>query len=806
MTLSRLRESRRSAAPVEERAGGGGMSNFPYGGVGLLDPTAVPPPGMSQIYRAGVPVTAHSSLQTEAVFTAMRIITSSIIKLGDPRAYTTELSPENVPYRVWQETQPEILYNTFGPGQFQYDGRRRTVMSMGLFGEAFWHVLTRDRLGFPTALEVLHPLFMEVKVDKHGFPIFKYGSGTRKVELDPEDVVHIPFMSMPGGSRGLNSIEYGSVTIALALAAIEYGERWFSQGASPGFVLTTDNKLGRDELERVAEKFLIDHAGLPNSHLPLILDGGMKAQKIQSTPDEAQFLQALDLDVPILTATGWKTVGSVTTGDRVYAEDGTETDVLGVSPIFLGSDCYELEFSDGSTIVASGDHRWHVYDSKSRQDRAGYHGEWKTVTTDVIAGSWDFYGKHRYSIHCDGVISPSSEAELPIDPYILGYWFGDGHSHDAAFTVGLDDHDHLVAELSKAGLTVRKTHEVSGWGQALQLVVDLRLKHDLRSLGVLNNKCAGLPEPYICGSVEQRKSLLAGLLDSDGSGGKANAIRFKSIHRALAVDVWSLARSLGQRATIRVIPATERAGVKHSRDQYEVRWTPTFDPFRLERKSHSIKLWDGPRKHMKDVRRSHIVSVRRVESRPTRCIKVAHESHVFLVGRGFVATGNTLEFARSAIAAFFGIPNFLMPNILERQAPEPAGVIQERSMAFLQYTLSAYIVPLEEAYSSLVPEDVSVAFDTSKFAEPGAQQMAAEVMALRNTQTVTINDIRTRKLSLPPLDDPRADDPWAPLASNVAPNQTPGASPPDPSKTGPGTGAGHGPEPDPALAPDDSLD
>ena len=120
MTLVRLREARKAPAP-ETRAGGGMMSNYPYG-VGLLDPSAVPPPGASQIFRAGVPVTGHTALQTEAVFTAMRIITSSIIKLGDPRAYTTELTSENVPYRVWQENQPSILYDTFGPGQFQYDG------------------------------------------------------------------------------------------------------------------------------------------------------------------------------------------------------------------------------------------------------------------------------------------------------------------------------------------------------------------------------------------------------------------------------------------------------------------------------------------------------------------------------------------------------------------------------------------------------------------------------------------------------------------------------------------------------------
>jgi HK97 family phage portal protein len=101
-------------------------------------------------------------------------------------------------------------------------------------------------------------------------------------------------MAMPGATRGLSSVEYGGIVGALALAAMEYGQRWFAQGASPSFVLTTESKLGQEEVERIANKFLVQHSGLQSSHLPLILDSGMKAEKVQSTPDEAQFLLTLD--------------------------------------------------------------------------------------------------------------------------------------------------------------------------------------------------------------------------------------------------------------------------------------------------------------------------------------------------------------------------------------------------------------------------------------------------------------------------------------------------------------------------------
>jgi HK97 family phage portal protein len=280
MTVRRLREER------------GSLSGSPNGW-GMSDPAAIPPPGMYSMQRAGVPVTAHTSMQVDVVFTALRVIRNAIIKMGDPRAYRVQVDPVNGPYRVWLNPQPNVLSNTWSSG-FQYDGMGRTVISMALFGEAFWLTLARDYLGFPTAIEVLHPAFVDIKHDTTGMPVYWYGSGVNKVKLDPDDLTHIPGMSLPGAARSLNPVEYAGVSFALALAAMEFGQRWFSQGASPSFLLTTETKLGQEEVDRIAERFLIEHSGLQAAHLPLILDSGMKAQKISSTPDEAQFINTLE--------------------------------------------------------------------------------------------------------------------------------------------------------------------------------------------------------------------------------------------------------------------------------------------------------------------------------------------------------------------------------------------------------------------------------------------------------------------------------------------------------------------------------
>ena len=293
--------TRRGDVSITEQRSGlqsswGGMGGYP-----IMDPAAIPPPGFSNQQRAGVLVTQHSLLQVDVVFTALRIISNNIIKMGDLWAYRRDISPDNIPFRRFLPEQPGILTDTFGGGglggrggtMMQCTGRDRTVWSMALFGEAFWYVLERDRLVRPSCIEILHPAFMEVKEGKGG-PIFVYGTGSEKQELDSDDVIHIPFKSMPQARRSLSPITYAGVAGALAMAAYEFGSTWFSQGAAPSFILTTDAKLGQEEVKRIADKFTIEHSGLHSAHLPLVLDNGLKAEKVMSSPDEAQYLHTLE--------------------------------------------------------------------------------------------------------------------------------------------------------------------------------------------------------------------------------------------------------------------------------------------------------------------------------------------------------------------------------------------------------------------------------------------------------------------------------------------------------------------------------
>lgn len=68
--------------------------------------------------------------------------------------------------------------------------------------------------------------------------------------------------------------------------------------------------------------------------------------------------KALALDTPLPTPTGWTTMGDVAVGDALLGADGQPTRVVAATEVMLGRPCYEVEFSDGTVIVADAEHRW----------------------------------------------------------------------------------------------------------------------------------------------------------------------------------------------------------------------------------------------------------------------------------------------------------------------------------------------------------------------------------------------------------------------------------------------------------------
>lgn len=82
--------------------------------------------------------------------------------------------------------------------------------------------------------------------------------------------------------------------------------------------------------------------------------------------------KALDVNTPILTTYGWKTMGTLEVGDSVFDFYGNPTKILDVLPIYKSEQVYEVLFNTGEKIIADAPHLWVT---ASRAEREQY---WKS--------------------------------------------------------------------------------------------------------------------------------------------------------------------------------------------------------------------------------------------------------------------------------------------------------------------------------------------------------------------------------------------------------------------------------------------
>ncbi len=108
------------------------------------------------------------------------------------------------------------------------------------------------------------------------------------VRLSPYDVLHIPGLGFDG-LVGYSPIAMAKNAIGLAIAAEEYGSKFYANGATPSGILEYPGTV--KEPDKVRESWNAGFGGSSNAHKIAVLEEGMKYTPISISPNEAQFLE-----------------------------------------------------------------------------------------------------------------------------------------------------------------------------------------------------------------------------------------------------------------------------------------------------------------------------------------------------------------------------------------------------------------------------------------------------------------------------------------------------------------------------------
>lgn len=387
--------------------------------------------------------------------------------------------------------------------------------------------------------------------------------------------------------------------------------------------------------------------------------GGRKAQKITT---------------PVLTPTGWRTMGSLQVGDYVIGVDGRPVKIVATHPQGVVP-LYRVKFDDGVSTDCCGDHLWYVVTKHQRKNKARrrtsddstYVGRKKPLFSvmstrelldlGITVHRPDNQVEYRYQIPlCESV--QYSGKNLPIHPYLLGVLLGDGGiTQNIAMLTSVDVElvDRVKRHLPD-GMRLVKAPGKYAWRFATQhgrggKGVKSLLRSSLEALGLYGKGSADkfIPEIYLRGSVEQRIELLRGLIDTDGwissRGNNGSRVGFLSTSHQLLDNVVELVQSLGgvagyswKKGAMMSYPNGHK---KWFDGCFELRISTPMNPAYLSRKAINWK----PRQKYALAR--SIVDIQPIEPAEAKCITVDNEDGLYLTN-DHIVTHNSIYFVDEA--------------------------------------------------------------------------------------------------------------------------------------------------------------
>lgn len=332
--------------------------------------------------------------------------------------------------------------------------------------------------------------------------------------------------------------------------------------------------------------------------------------------------KGLALDTIVPTKDGHKLLNDIIEGDIIFDGNGNLTNVEHVSAIHYNP-CYKLTFDTGETLICDHEHKWVI----TNRNCKGFYNDSEKTTDELYSL---FLQKKELRIKNTDL--KTTYKELPIDPYVLGAWLGDGSQADGTIT---NMNNQIWQEFETRGYKLGKDVSQGGSGKA-QTRTLFGLRTQLIKLNILNNK--HIPNIYLRASYEQRLDLLRGFMDTDG---------YYHLKRKRCVMVttklWQkqalceLVASLGWKPTCFTVKGTGFG--KSNITMYHIVFNSlNTNPFLCKDVKFSF---DISSQSFNKARFRYIRNIEPIETVPTKCLAVDSSDHTYLVTANYIKTHNT---------------------------------------------------------------------------------------------------------------------------------------------------------------------
>lgn len=241
---------------------------------------------------SGENVTESTALTYSAVWNAVTLISGTVgslpLHLMQKAGKLKHIVDDRSLYRV--------MHDQWNPYMSAMAGREVMMAHILTWGNGYAEKV-RNGYGEITALWPISPnrvtprmregkLIYEIKID-----------GESDITLSRDQILHIPGLGFDG-FVGYSVISMARKSIGLGMALETFGSLYFGQGTHPGVIITHPNKLGTDAHANLKKALTETYSGLGQSHRLMLLEEGMKPEKVGIPPEDSQFLESRQFQIP----------------------------------------------------------------------------------------------------------------------------------------------------------------------------------------------------------------------------------------------------------------------------------------------------------------------------------------------------------------------------------------------------------------------------------------------------------------------------------------------------------------------------
>jgi HK97 family phage portal protein len=174
-------------------------------------------------------------------------------------------------------------------------------------------------------VDLVHPDRVTVTTSGDGLRVIRINGE----EVNPADVFHVKAYPWPGQLEGLSPIAYAREAIGLGLASERYGGQFFGDAAIPSGVLTSDQRIGKEQADQLKARWQQRHK---HKRDIAVLGDGARFQPITIAPEEAQFIETQRFNVATICrfyGVPPEAMGGETAGHEAYTSpEQRSTDLL----------------------------------------------------------------------------------------------------------------------------------------------------------------------------------------------------------------------------------------------------------------------------------------------------------------------------------------------------------------------------------------------------------------------------------------------------------------------------------------------